>query len=129
MTRVLVVDDDQPLLRALRITLTASGYRVTATADGATALAAAAHNPPDIIVLDLGLPDIRWCRSTSSVRAGRCAADGEGVELVRGSDEPGVSWLRRVILRQSPLLAPRATHICQWSDMTIRGKLIDVARV
>jgi two-component system, OmpR family, KDP operon response regulator KdpE len=58
MTRILVVDDDQQLLRALRVALTARGYDVTTAADGASALAAAAKVPPDLVIVDLGLPDM-----------------------------------------------------------------------
>ena len=57
MTRVLIVDDDTQLLRALRINLTARGYTVDTAPDGRTAVHAAAERPPDVIVLDLGLPD------------------------------------------------------------------------
>jgi two-component system KDP operon response regulator KdpE len=57
-TRVLVVDDDVQLLRALRITLAARGYQVSTAADGTTALAAASRNPPGLVILDLGLPDL-----------------------------------------------------------------------
>jgi two-component system KDP operon response regulator KdpE len=58
MTRILVVDDDRQLLRALRITLAARRYEVTVAADGATGLALASRQPPDLVVLDLGLPDM-----------------------------------------------------------------------
>jgi two-component system KDP operon response regulator KdpE len=58
MTRVLVVDDDLQLLRALRINLGARGYDVVTAADGRTGLRAAAERHPDVIVLDLGLPDL-----------------------------------------------------------------------
>ena len=58
MTRVLVVDDDAQLLRALRITLRADGYEVTTAPDGAAALHEAARAHPDVVVLDLGLPDL-----------------------------------------------------------------------
>ena len=58
MTRVLVVDDDPQLARALRITLRAAGYDVVTAADGRTALRDASATHPDIIVLDLGLPDL-----------------------------------------------------------------------
>jgi two-component system, OmpR family, KDP operon response regulator KdpE len=58
VTRVLIVDDDTQLLRALRINLTARGYTVLTAADGRTALRAAADRPADVIVLDLGLPDL-----------------------------------------------------------------------
>ena len=58
MTDVLIVDDDTHLLRALRINLTARGYTVVTAADGRTALRAAAERQPDVVVLDLGLPDL-----------------------------------------------------------------------
>lgn len=58
MTTVLVVDDEPQLLRALRINLTARGYRVLTAADGASALRAASDGKPDVVVLDLGLPDM-----------------------------------------------------------------------
>ena len=58
MTSVLVVDDETALLRALRINLTARGYAVTTAKDGASALLAAATEHPDLVLLDLGLPDI-----------------------------------------------------------------------
>jgi two-component system, OmpR family, KDP operon response regulator KdpE len=57
VNRILVVDDDPQILRVLRINLTAHGYQVVTAADGAAALAAAAEHLPDVIVLDLGLPD------------------------------------------------------------------------
>ena len=58
MTRVLVVDDDPGVARALAINLRARGYEVDVAADGGTALRLAARNPPDAVVLDLGLPDM-----------------------------------------------------------------------
>jgi two-component system, OmpR family, KDP operon response regulator KdpE len=58
MTRILVVDDEPQILRALRINLQARSYDVRTAADGAAALHAAATERPDLIVLDLGLPDI-----------------------------------------------------------------------
>jgi two-component system KDP operon response regulator KdpE len=58
MTRVLVVEDEAGLRRALAINLRAHGYTTDAAPDGAAALQAAARHPPDAVVLDLGLPDI-----------------------------------------------------------------------
>lgn len=58
MTRVLVVDDDPALGRALALNLRARGYDVDTAASGAQALAAAGRKPPDVVVLDLGLPDM-----------------------------------------------------------------------
>lgn len=56
--RVLVVDDEPQLLRALRINLSVRGYDVATAATGAEALKSAAEHRPDVIVLDLGLPDM-----------------------------------------------------------------------
>ena len=58
MTKVLIIDDGPQILRALRINLSVRGYAVTTAATGAAALHAAAETRPDVIVLDLGLPDI-----------------------------------------------------------------------
>jgi two-component system, OmpR family, KDP operon response regulator KdpE len=58
MSRILVVDDDIQLLRALRINFTARGYDIRTAGDGKTALRTAADHPPDVVVLDLGLPDL-----------------------------------------------------------------------
>jgi len=56
--RVLVVDDEPQILRFLKPSLSAAGYDVIAAANGAGALKAAATQAPDIILLDLGLPDM-----------------------------------------------------------------------
>src|SRR5674536_36021 len=66
MTRVLVVDDEPQILRALSIHLRARHYDVITAATGVDALASAAAHPPDLVILDLGLPDL------------------DGVDVVRG---------------------------------------------
>jgi two-component system KDP operon response regulator KdpE len=58
MTKVLVVDDEPQIVRALRINLAARGYQVVTAYDGTAALKAAAETRPDVVVLDLGLPDL-----------------------------------------------------------------------
>jgi two-component system, OmpR family, KDP operon response regulator KdpE len=58
MTRILVVDDEPNLLRALRINLQARHYEIVTAVDGAGALRSADSDKPDLIVLDLGLPDM-----------------------------------------------------------------------
>src|ERR1022692_113392 len=55
---VLVVDDEPPMLRALLINLRARHYDVNSAASGAEALIAAAKQPPSLVLLDLGLPDM-----------------------------------------------------------------------
>ena len=58
MTRVLVVDDEPQILRALSINLRARGYEVDLARNGEEALRLAAHRHPEVVILDLGLPDI-----------------------------------------------------------------------
>jgi two-component system KDP operon response regulator KdpE len=68
VTRVLIVDDEPQILRALRINLTARQYDVVTAADGGTALRAATEVHPDLVVLDLGLPDIDGVQVIRSLR-------------------------------------------------------------
>ena len=66
MTRVLVVDDDPALLRALRIGLEARGFEVIAAHTGAEGLSRAAQAMPHLVVLDLGLPTSTESKSASA---------------------------------------------------------------
>jgi two-component system KDP operon response regulator KdpE len=68
MTTVLVVDDEPSILRALRINLAARGYEVSTASDGASGLAAVARDRPDVIILDLGLPDMDGTEVIHGVR-------------------------------------------------------------
>lgn len=68
MTKVLVIDDEASILRALRINLTARKYEVSTAADGATGLAATARQHPDVLILDLGLPDMDGCDVIRGIR-------------------------------------------------------------
>ena len=58
MSRILVVDDEPQIVRALDIHLRARGYEVATASDGTEALQAAASRVPDLVILDLGLPDL-----------------------------------------------------------------------
>ena len=58
MSRLLIIEDEPALRRALTINLAARHYEVEATGTGAAALRAAAANPPDLVIVDLGLPDL-----------------------------------------------------------------------
>ena len=56
--QILVIEDEQPIRRFLRASLTSEGYRVQEASTGAEGLRLAASQPPDLIILDLGLPDL-----------------------------------------------------------------------
>ena len=92
MTTVLVVDDDPQIRRALRINLAAHGYDVLLAADGAAALRAAVDGHPDVVVLDLGLPDldgvevIEGLRGWTGVPVIVLTARSGGAETVRALD-------------------------------------------
>jgi two-component system KDP operon response regulator KdpE len=95
--KVLVIDDDPHLLKALRITLTAHGYAVDTAVDGADALAAAARQAPDVLVLDLGLPDMdgtdvlrnlrRWSAAPVLVLSARHGSPDKVGALDAGADD------------------------------------------
>ncbi|GGU18832.1 response regulator [Streptomyces violascens] len=97
MTRVLVVEDEPQLVRALEINLKARKYDVDAAADGATALQLAAVQPPDAVLLDLGLPDMdgievmrrlrSWCRAPILVVSARNTSDEKVEALDSGADD------------------------------------------
>jgi two-component system KDP operon response regulator KdpE len=65
---ILVIDDEPQILRALRTILTANRYRVTVTNRGEEGLAYAAAEKPDLIILDLGLPDMDGIEVCASLR-------------------------------------------------------------
>ena len=97
MSRVLVVEDDPQLLRAMRITLHARGHEVLTAATGARGLSEAAAARPDLVVLDLGLPDldgidvIRALRGWTSVPiivlSGRTSGGDKVAALDAGADD------------------------------------------
>jgi two-component system KDP operon response regulator KdpE len=68
MTRVLVVDDEPQIRRALAINLRARGYDVVEAPTGEDALVAAADRHPDVVVLDLGLPGIDGIEVVEGIR-------------------------------------------------------------
>ena len=68
MTRVLVIDDEPSILRALRINLTARNYEVSTAGDGASGLLAVSRERPDAVILDLGLPDMDGTEVIHGVR-------------------------------------------------------------
>jgi two-component system, OmpR family, KDP operon response regulator KdpE len=66
--KVLVIDDDPSLLRALRVGLRTSGHDVTTASTGEQGISRAALGRPDVIVLDLGLPDLGGIAVVARIR-------------------------------------------------------------
>ena len=97
MTRVLVVDDEPQILRALRINLRVRSYDVDIAATGSAALEAAAKHPPDLVILDLGLPDLDgvevieglrgWTEAPIIVLSGRADSTDKVEALDAGADD------------------------------------------
>jgi two-component system KDP operon response regulator KdpE len=134
VTRILVVDDEPQLLRALRINLRARGYDVDVAADGAGALRTAAGQPPDLVVLDLGLPDMDgvdvihglrgWTTTPIIVLSGRSGSADKVEALDAGADDYvtkpfGVDELLARIRAATRRAAPAAQSTLQIGRHTI----------
>jgi two-component system KDP operon response regulator KdpE len=97
VTRVLVVDDEPQILRALRINLQVRQYEVHTALTGAQALDVAARHPPDVVILDLGLPDLDgvevigglrgWTAAPIIVLSGRADSTDKVDALDAGADD------------------------------------------
>ena len=133
MTRVLVVDDDAALARALSINLRARKYDVDIAGTGADALRLAARHPPDVVILDLGLPDLDgteviaglagWSTAPIIVLSAR---DGQG-DKVAALDAGAVDFVvkpfgmdellarLRAALRRSPGAGEAVVHTAAFS--------------
>jgi two-component system, OmpR family, KDP operon response regulator KdpE len=137
-SRVLIVDDEPAMLRALRINLRARSYDVTSALTGRAALAEAATRPPDAVILDLGLPDVHgvevirelrtWSRAPIIVISGRTGSGDTIGALDAGADdyvtkpfsmEELLARLRAVLRRGEP--EPRGARV------TIGHSEIDLA--
>ncbi|MEW5872989.1 MAG: response regulator transcription factor [Chloroflexota bacterium] len=138
---ILVIDDEPQILRALRTILTAQNYRITTAGSGENGLALAVASQPDIIILDLGLPDMdgvevcsrlrEWTSIPIIVLSVRDAERDKVVALDKGADDYltkpfGVEELLariRVALRHTARAAEN------WDAVIKVGKLtIDLAR-
>ena len=126
--RVLVVDDEPQILRALRTSLRGAGYEVETAATAEDALAAAAMRPPEAVILDLVLPDgtgidvCRELRTWSTAPVIVLSAIGEEREKVAALDAGADDYvtkpvgidellarLRAVLRRQAPPAGPVLT--------------------
>ncbi|MFD3758202.1 response regulator [Streptomyces sp. NPDC058622] len=143
MTRVLVVEDDPQLVRALRINLQARKFEVEEAGDGGAALRLAAARKPDVIVLDLGLPDMDgievikgvrgWSRVPILVLSARHTSEDKIRALDAGADDyvtkpfsmdELLARLRAATRRQE---APAASQATEVSVVTTDEFTIDLA--
>ncbi|MBS0556350.1 MAG: response regulator transcription factor [Proteobacteria bacterium] len=95
--RVMIVDDEAPIVRVLKPSLVAAGYEVAEAGDGREALAQVAQQTPDAIVLDLGLPDMdgkeviqalrKWTQVPIIVLSAREAENERIAALDTGADD------------------------------------------
>jgi two-component system KDP operon response regulator KdpE len=133
MRRVLIVDDEPQVLRALDINLRARHYDVATARDGSTALRLASRNPPDVIILDLGLPDLPgidvihglrvWTSLPIIVLSGQTDAAEKIAALDAGADdyltkpfmmEELLARLRAVLRRPPAIDEPGTVNIADW---------------
>ncbi|TJZ94298.1 response regulator [Actinacidiphila oryziradicis] len=133
MRRVLIVDDEPQMVRALDINLRAREYDVATARDGSTALRLASRKPPDVIILDLGLPDLPgidvihglrvWTSLPIIVVSGRTDTTEKIAALDAGADdyltkpflmEELLARLRAVLRRPPAIDEPGTVTIADW---------------
>jgi two-component system, OmpR family, KDP operon response regulator KdpE len=85
-TKILIVDDEPAIRRFLKASLETQGFQIVAAENGAQALSAAAQLKPDLMILDLGLPDLDGIEVIRQVRAGGALPI---IVLSVRNDEPG----------------------------------------
>jgi two-component system KDP operon response regulator KdpE len=131
MAHVLVVDDDPALLRALRLALNAAGHQVSTAPNGEEGLARAARSSPEVIVLDLGLPDIGglevcrrirgWSNVPIIVLSATQAEDRKVAALDGGADDYVTKpfGMAELEARIRAALRHRQAHLAEQSSETI----------
>jgi two-component system KDP operon response regulator KdpE len=123
--RVLLVDDDATLRRTLSIGLRAAGHEVLIAADGRTALQALREDHPDIVVLDLGLPDLsgievlRTLRGWSTVPVVVLSARAESSEKVEALDLGADDYVTKPFGMEELLARVRAAARRAGSDVPV----------
>lgn len=138
--RVLVVDDEPQIVRALSINLRARRYEVTSAASGAEALIVAAKHPPDVVLLDLGLPDMDgaevieglrvWTAVPIIVLSGRTGGSDKVTALDAGADDYvtkpfGMDELMARMRAVARRVAPESS--AAQSTVRIGSRVVDVA--
>lgn len=138
MLRVLVVEDDAEIADTVRESLSEHGYQVTTCASGLEALAALAGASPDLLVLDLGLPDVDGERVLTMIRVASAvpiivaSARGDDADIVRvlnlGADDYVVkpftveqleARIRAVVRRATEVTVPVGQQVWEIGDLRV----------
>jgi two-component system KDP operon response regulator KdpE len=137
LSRVLVVDDEPQIRRALRVALRANDYEVAEVETGQAAIESVALSPPDLVILDLGLPDVdgfevcRRLREWTQLPIIVLSAHGDDQAKVRALDEgaddfvtkpfsmPELLARMRVALRHASLANASRGQVVQAGDVEI----------
>jgi two-component system KDP operon response regulator KdpE len=135
--RILVIDDEPQILRAIRTILTEKGFAVTTANRGEEGLTLAATNKPDLVILDLGLPDMdgvevctrlrEWTQTPIIILSVRDSERDKVAALDKGADDYltkpfGIEELLarvRVALRHSSRIRGEQSNIVKAGDLTI----------
>jgi len=125
--RILVVEDDATIGAGLRRALETEGWQVALTASGAEALRAAATSSPDLVLLDLGLPDrdgIDLCADLRAVAPDAVivmlTARAEEIDVVVGLDAGGDDYVTKPF-RLAELLARLRAHLRRSASVPAKG--------
>lgn len=135
--RVLVVDDEPQILRALRVALRANGYDVEEAMTGGAALDAVAVHPPDLVILDLALPDIDGVVVTQRIREWSrlpiivLSAHGEDEAKVRALDEGADDYLTKPfsvpeLLARMRVALRHAAAVTDTGDQVVRAGDVEI---
>ncbi|EPX83748.1 response regulator [Salipiger mucosus] len=139
MARILVIDDEHQIRRFLRITFEAEGHSVSEASTGREGAAKAATNAPDVVILDLGLPDrdgkdvLREIRGWSEVPVlvlSVRADEGEKVEALDLGAQDYVTkpfGTRELLARLRGILRDRGAERASLSRIEIGGLTLDAA--
>ena len=127
-TRILVVDDERPIRRALEVTLAKAGYTVSTAIDASEALTQSALQPPDLVILDLMLPDAdgadvcRQLRDWMQAPILLISAVGEEQDKIRALDAGADDYLTKPF-GIGELLA-RVRALLRRSEGTVSGEQV-----
>lgn len=137
--RILIIDDEAPIRRFLRVALEAEGHHVTEAATGRAGIEAAALTTPEAIILDLGLPDMdggavlvelrKWSTVPVLVLSVR-SDEAEKVALLDAGAQDYVTkpfGIRELLARLRGLLRDRGAEAPQGATLTIADLTIDAA--